>query len=522
MAYSKNERDDFWNLEKLVPKRKTPTPNFSSSPTPVEHNVSAPETQNADRGKIDFGAYRTEIGVKERSYEPRRSSLIKKVTISSYPDKYDFYGNFRKAALIYFDYRTDPCDFVPFYSYMPQYSQLTPEQRAYYFYWRAEWKKGRVLRSDYSYVYLFAYEVLNLPDKIPPEEGLSILARLWRDYRSTLPRIDAYMSLWIEDFCLVYGLEYPMHVVRDFVFDAVSGSLIKELYLSELTEAGELGIDAVLLYLSDYDYRRGLSLAGDSRALYERYMRSAMRIFLTSTGALEGAYTRGVGTLKRDAFLHSLCTHAVKCRISVEYTRLAEDTELRKLVTGAVRFTENKLRALLGIKSRLAVRDFSEEHKAIISSFFDRLIEKERRERAKREAPEYEKLYDAPSTELSFRGADEIERLSWSNTARLVENTEDEPTENEPEKTPIEKAPVTEMPAEAPSNSSYGLSDGDISLIRALLSGEANIDDAVAERINEAFADGFGDVILTYGETGYEIIEDYREDISEWLKSLTR
>ena len=518
MPYTKNEKDDFWNLEKLVPKRKAPMPNFSSLPTPVEHKVSVPEKTETGRGKIDFGAYRAEFGVEERSYEPKSSSLIKRVTISSYPDKYDFYGNFRKAALIYFDYRTEACDFVPFYSYMPQYSQLTPEQRAYYFYWRAEWKKGRILRSDYSYIYLFAYEVLNLPDKIAPEVGVTLLARLWRDYRQSLPRIDAYMSLWIEDFCLVYGLEYPMHVVRDFVFDAVSGSEIKELYLSELTEAGELGIDAVLLYLSDYDYRRGLSLAGNSRALYERYMRSSMRIFLEATGALDGARTRRGGTLKRDAFLHSLCTHAVKCRISVEYIRLAEDAELRRLITGAVRFTENKLRSLLGIKSRLAVRDFSEEHKAIISSFFDRLIERERRERAKREAPEYEKLYDAPSTELSFRGADEIERLSWGNTARLVENTEDEVLPlvaeiKEPEPPAFDRAEGADA---------YGLSSEDISLISAMLSGEGDIDDASAERINEAFADGFGDVILTYGENGFEIIEDYREDISEWLKNLTR
>ena len=43
--------------------------------------------------------------------------------------------------------------------------------------------------------------------------------------------------------------------------------------------------------------------------------------------------------------------------------------------------------------------------------------------------------------------------------------------------------------------------------------------DAPAERINEAFADNFGDVILEDdGTSGFVIIEDYLEDVIEWLK----
>ena len=43
-----------------------------------------------------------------------------------------------------------------------------------------------------------------------------------------------------------------------------------------------------------------------------------------------------------------------------------------------------------------------------------------------------------------------------------------------------------------------------------------------AERINEAFSDGFGDVILECTDEGYSIIDDYREEIGEWLLSLTK
>ena len=43
-------------------------------------------------------------------------------------------------------------------------------------------------------------------------------------------------------------------------------------------------------------------------------------------------------------------------------------------------------------------------------------------------------------------------------------------------------------------------------------------EESVVERINEAFADGFGDVIIEPTDSGYGIIEDYKEEIIEWLK----
>ena len=50
--------------------------------------------------------------------------------------------------------------------------------------------------------------------------------------------------------------------------------------------------------------------------------------------------------------------------------------------------------------------------------------------------------------------------------------------------------------------------------------GKRGIDDESAvERINEAFSDGFGDVIIEDNGDGFSIIEDYIEDVKEWLKN---
>ena len=45
--------------------------------------------------------------------------------------------------------------------------------------------------------------------------------------------------------------------------------------------------------------------------------------------------------------------------------------------------------------------------------------------------------------------------------------------------------------------------------------------DSSAERINEAFSDNLGDVILECDGEAYNLIDDYREDVIEWLEKIT-
>jgi NAD+ kinase len=43
-----------------------------------------------------------------------------------------------------------------------------------------------------------------------------------------------------------------------------------------------------------------------------------------------------------------------------------------------------------------------------------------------------------------------------------------------------------------------------------------------ADKINEAFADNFGDIILEDLGDGYAVISDYREDVKKWLTKITK
>ena len=537
-----DDLDIFWDLDRIMPKKKKLT-TFNTNTTPKEHSIEGDALPSSETkltiSQIEGGLEQIE----ERSYVPERKGLIKEVTIVRWIDKYDFYGNFRKAAILYYDYKTDKCDFAPYYSYMPQYSQLTIPQKQYYFYWRDMVRRGKFIKSDYSYLYLFVYEILNLPDKLPPKEGLDMLCKLWREYRNDLPKIDSSFAAWIQDYCLVHELHCPMDQISEFIFDVISASSFKEFYLSEIGIAGDAGTDAMIAYLSDYDFRKCKYRTPENKEAYTKYMLSAMSIVIFALMNREKPVydSSRVAVIERDAFPRSLCTHAVKCRLKIKYTPLSQDVKLRSIVTMAVRYTENKLRAHLGVKSRLAIKDLPEEYKRLIDGYFNSLTS-EKSERIKKEnIPEYEALYDAPKEALSISGADKIEQESWQTTARLV--GDDISVEEDDIYYSSVMTQYDAMKADSIDNtldancenescdgecetSAYGLSECEILLILDIIKGRnCNFElerSEIIERINEAFVENFGDVIIELDSDRYKIIEDYQEDVETWLSKIKK
>ena len=593
---NRDERDDFWDIEKLIPSRagKRMSP-FATRPETVAYDVPgdvSSEREAEASSEADSCSSRVRSAEERRltvqpasrtegeshTYYPENMGLIKKVTVKRLIDKYDFYESFRRSALLYFDCPASKCDFAQFYSYMPQYAHLTPSQRSYYLYWRSELRAGKYIKTDYSYLYLFVYEIINLPDKIPPREGIELLCRIWREYRKALPRIDLYFAIWIEDYCLVHELPCPDKYIGDFLYDCIGTAPIKEFYLADINDAGLGGVDKLLAYLSDYDWKRGRYASGEGGVAgstlksedYRSHMMRAMYLVLVDlwNGRLltDGARE----TVSRDAFPNTLCTHSVKSRIEVEYISLSGSDDVRRAIGAAVRYTENKLRALLGVKSRLAVKDLPIEYRAIIDRYFGKYMEAEAKRQREASRPAYERLYEAPTGSLSLEGAREIEAMSWQTTARLVE-AEDEivyapgitPRQADCEKlslveTDTEKVgentaayvskteqniaqTVAETVAETPSFGAPGaiaecsasdrsagaestsdspLNNEELCFLEALISGNliatATPTETVVERINEIFLDRIGDIIIEMNDVP-EIIEDYREDIEEWI-----
>lgn len=533
-----DEQNDFWDISKLVPKKKTKIFGFSqgskSVPVVVGEDASLPQEGSADASerKLTFEAYSTQEKDIEpvRTYSPGYNRLIRSVTVKPIYENYDFHDSFRKNALAYFDYEGEKCEFCYFYSFKPQYSQMTAAQRQYYFYWRSELRRGNCIRTDYSYIYLYAYEIINLPDRVDKNEGLALLCRVWREYRKSFPRIDTYLAAWIQDYCLIHELPCPLNELDKFIFDAVSNSSFKEFYLSDIS-VNDTATSAMLGILSDYDWRCGKYASGDRAAGYKLHMEAVMRRVLASLLSDNGHIHQEMRHISRRAFDGALCTHKIRCMLEIDYYSLSDADFMRSSVTAAVRYAENKLRAALGVKSRLAVKELQDEHKTVIDAYFAEVVA---RDSKKASLPEYEKLYDAPTSEISFESAIEIERASWRVTSRLVEDTESESSECLEDvscdggQDSVASPETNDIKENSDCNDNFGLSINEIRYLELALKREyisarekaqeiGALEEGLFEKINNAFYDNFGDVILEETDAGYAVIEDYCEEISQWI-----
>ncbi len=531
-----DERDSFWDIEKLVPKsKKTATP-FVTKNIVSDYRIEGKSLNDSDERKLNFEEFKGVSSIGDTRYV-LENSLIKCVTVTSVIEKYDFYANFKKAALIHYDMHGSKCEFEKFFSYMPQYSQLTPRQRSYYLYWRSEFCKGNYIKTDYSYLYLYAYEIINLPEKIPPIEGVNRLAELWRAYRQDLPNIDKFLSLWVEDYCLVHKLSLPINIIGNFVHEAMKESELSELYIPSGDFLTKEAAEALITELSYYDWRRVKFAGGDNREIYKKHLMGAMRLLFVELWKNGSFFNENSQTaiITRHSFRGALRTQCVKNTIKIEYYPVAKDEGLRFTVTEALRYTENQLRALLGIKSRLAIKGLNTEYKKIIDFYFSGLFEKAKKIEKEASKPEYEKLYDSLDNELSSIGADEIESLSWINTKMLVPEEEiscDVENGSEAFSKSVNLREEPQCSSELEREDAKELCTDDIEFIKALLSSNSDavkaicdkigeLAESVSERINEASLNYIGDVIIEFTGDEPSIIEDYREDILEWIEKIT-
>jgi hypothetical protein len=152
----KSTMDDFWNIDSLVPKRRTPAV-FDDKhteaaeieiPLPDQKENSSPKSEKIpEDGVIKRYVHpHTEESEKKKhpddEYSPK-SSLIHTVRLYSWSSAYPYYEQFRRAAAYYYNKTSPKVDAEPYFSYMPQYSQLNDRQLAYYLWFRSEIRAGR-------------------------------------------------------------------------------------------------------------------------------------------------------------------------------------------------------------------------------------------------------------------------------------------------------------------------------------------------------------------------------------------
>lgn len=539
-----DDDDSFWNINYMLPPKHS-LASFSHDTDTVEIEVS-PSVKPVDNSSADDA--HDKVSSLSKTIPVRRASdlldsvpfsytyipenpLIKQITITEWDSRYTFYKKFRDDALKYFDREGYECQFVPIYLSIPQYSQMNPEQFRYYFWWRSNIRKGVYPETAYSYILLYVYEILNLPEKITPQKGLLMLADIWNAYRSNFWKLDMYIPEWMCDYCCIHKLSPPYEYLGNLRMIIFNFASFKEFFIEPRTDRNEMYYLALLETCSDVNWRKSKFYTEETSDFFERHMKAAF-IYTAQRLAPINKHFIPFGdntlytTVTRTSYIEALCVYDNKRKITAEYYAVSRSPELRQTVGNIIKLIENNIRMLLGIKSRYQTSGVDENVKRIVSEYFApfKIADKKASKNTQPE-PEYMKQYEASSSGITVENAKNIEQSSWEITEKLVGAFDDtEASETESSETELSAGSNTAVGDVPPDTNDEKVTPvdkalvclfrGDMSGFRSAAEENNMLPDSLCELINETLYDIIGDICIENAE----IIEDYLPDIENYLK----
>lgn len=579
--------DDFWDISRWVPEKKRPAPplishpshteavemelpdlpgSSPSAPPAAEPPISAQKISSDPTAVVGVTHFvpphtpeETSGGTPADTYTPD-GAFLHRVRVYDWPSGYHYFDQFIKDAEYYATQHGRKTTPEPFFSYFPQYVQLNRRQLAWYLWWRDAAREGCYAATDYAYVLLYIFELLNLPSPPGSTEGRDALAAVWMAYRSTYRQLDHYMCEWLCDYCLIHHLSAPVNILAPALDDIVRESRLKEFYLSAAITAqdgkDDLATAQILLrHACHYDYRKSKFATGEHKAMFDRIIPAAVAAvvpMLTDRSHGKPLVTLQESMATRDAYVGALCAYRNKCRIEVDYTSFSRSHELRFLIGDMVKHIENRLRGRIGVRSRLSTMSLPIPLRDALDAYLRTHLPDERPAVAPSKkvtpVPDYEKRYDLPRKAVSLADADAIEQASWDTTRILTEAFAEDPMPNRPvvppvppdllpqEPPPSRAVPSADAPEDAPATSSLAAAlgndrltflrlclDGDRAGQRAFCRERRKMPDALADEINQITVetDIFDAVLEDGGDGSFVVAEDYRDAVTRAVTSTT-
>ena len=539
----KNENiDAFWDIEDLVPcrpKKAVSRREFSDVTateivleTDVKHDGIKIPPRTVTEKKESSGV--------KREYDA--DGLISHVKILSWPTVFEFYTKFCKDAARYFSLTHEPCEYVYFFSYMPQYEQMTVSQMSYYLYWRSEARKENYLKTDINYLFLYIYEIINLPDQISPPDGARMLSRLWKVYRGEFRYLDKYLGEWLCDYCLIHGVAPDWDALESFAGEITSKVSLPEFYLKN----GEVSWQLIET-ISSYDYTKSkyyeMHAAEYDLHIPRALTRAVNRIIMKNPEDF------GICAIKtsRDSYAGAIVSHRSKfkmeiTRYALRKTSAGGEQDLKHLLANLIKLAENQLRSAFGIKSRFSPVISDERLKQEILAYFNEHLPVRAVKSKKKEAEEesYMRLYEPKQQGIAdISRALDIEKQAWETAELLsVEEAEDicfmetAPLEvlSSLSEEAVNTAIVPELLAVADEDDEFGFVSGVFSDMQqnALKAAMENrfseycrtvgvMEENMRGEINEISMEYIGDMIL---DCDFTVLADYAEEIRAVLKKI--
>ena len=529
MDIDKKDLDKFWNISSLVPGKSpmkthknintdTVEISFSHSDAPVSKDTKSStvikryiDPLHEENKKIKREAFEA-----TEEYFPE-SSLLHRVVLKKRRSSFDLYSSFLEDAKKYSLIKGREAPYVSFYSYFPQYDQLSAQQLSFYLWWRKEFREGRLIKTDLSYIFLYVYELINFGGIEAPEESLYQLAQVWNCYHEEFHNISGKLAVWICDFCLIHKLKAPDNISKSITKHTPS---LKEFFVHIPQGDCESCVRSLLKYGTEYDYHTSKFANNNNIELFDRHvfgaMLTAVQFFSQDGKLLSGLFSED-SKLIRNSFEGALCTPRWKYEIEVSYSSFSRSNELRFIMGDIVKYAENKIRGFLGIKSKLSVYSIGLELQRQLDAYFDDAFSKELPISSKQiqKKQEYDVLYDTPIRPLSLENAKKIENASWDTTHDLLSAFERE--ELKPDPVEIYKT------HDEISNNSTDLKSALVKYydyISALRVGNTNqmvdiakamnmLPEAIVDAINEIAVEIIGDILIEDTDSGFAIVDCY-------------
>ncbi len=519
------ETDSFWDISAIVPFKKKAANNekkrevgtvtvvdeSNSSYVPVTSAVAEPIKRPEDNSEL----------VDE--YVPE-NQLIKNISVFSWPSRYTFYERFRLDAHRFFETdhpKTQPIDY---FSYMPSYMQMSLKQREWYFYWRSCVRKKVYMPTSSSYILLYVYEIINLPDLIEPKEGVVLLCEIWEKYRKTFTKLDRFMSEWLCDYCLINRLELPIQHISSFYGEALRAASFKQFYIKSDKE--NVFADLLFEKTSSYDWRKSKYITDSNREVFETHIKNAFRYAIKKYERFDGRFAERLIEKKvaRDSFSGALCVYNVKKKIEVSYYDIVNVGELGFIVTDMIIYCENKIRAYFGVRYGKSVQNLTEQEKAVIDEYFDAYLPSvnyKKQHTKNKEAEEYKITEEKGKPfSVSFDRAKEIEQESWKVTDRLVfeESEQEDISDVKPLETQAEKSVEGET-LDVAKAALACIAKKDMAGFFKIADECYMLPETLAECVNELCFELFGDIGIEEHDGEYRVISEYEQEVMQWLRT---
>jgi len=408
-------------------------------------------------------------------------------------------------------------------SYYITYQSLSDQQLRSYFSWRTKLRKGDVRKSCLSFAYLYSYELINQIGATDPLDGYYKLKAFQDEYGSIDDRILGYLSRWLTDYVVYYGLDAELAADSPQVLSDRSILVLKYIQEHETAE-----VMSAVKQLFPRWLERSKFYATHQEDMDTVIVRVLRRISEHYAARCKRSMVdQYLGPLKPCQI--SLFSGAVFCdplkRRDYEYALDEERIYHRQngywyisVRAGQSGTKGNGLSNLLKTIDSVMRREYKDRHpvKAEVSTkWILRIIEEEVSGfLAEKQAAEKKKIV------LNYKQLNRIRQDAAVTQEKLIVEEEAEMPE---EVVPAEKLdkPALAAPADDTSETP-SLSDEEYRLLQCLLyqrgidwvQGEGYLLSVLVDGINEKLYDTFQDCVL---DDTPQVIEDYINDLKEMV-----